>query len=563
MGKEEAMRAGCLRLGAVLLLAVYLVGGLTQAQVRAESPHVFGIHFWDWGANLDVMSHRTGWVVEANLGRDSPNVSGRINPATGEGFTIVQRLDWDWDQTVPVSPADQNSFAYQCRNWANNIKKHCRHYVIGNEMELHPGVTVSVYASTFQKVRNQIRSVQPEAQVIIGHWNSNGNLESCMQTLGPDGYDGIAKHTGSDLDSGLLDLLDQELGTSRPDVGLYITEWGWVVGTVPEQEAYARILGFYEDIGQSNASRLRQLYCACWFSYPSFLWQTFSLKLSGINGHPENPAFESATALGTSLNAYADNPVIMSDLFADIPDSGSSIQCRWHTNVPARPQIWWKRVGQSWGESNTLSDTHSTVHELGISGLWTSTEYEVMPTCIADDHGDAGGRRFRAKTGPWSSDVTATGAGRVRVHWPTDWPTDSLVEYGPTSALGQSAYHEPLVTEHSVQIAGLEPGHYHYRVLSSEPNPDPNGPRLHLRSPIRTFEVELLYPGDLDRDCDVDQEDFGLFQVCYSGPGIPPPAQCEFPDFDGDGDVDHDDFGTFQDCMSGPNVCADPGCASR
>ena len=84
-----------------------------------------------------------------------------------------------------------------------------------------------------------------------------------------------------------------------------------------------------------------------------------------------------------------------------------------------------------------------------------------------------------------------------------------------------------------------------------------------MRSPIRTFDVDLLYPGDMDGDCDVDQEDFGLFQVCYSGPGIAQndPA-CMLAQLDDDDDVDPNDFGTFQGCMSGANVCGNPQCAN-
>jgi hypothetical protein len=42
-------------------------------------------------------------------------------------------------------------------------------------------------------------------------------------------------------------------------------------------------------------------------------------------------------------------------------------------------------------------------------------------------------------------------------------------------------------------------------------------------------------PGDLDRDGDVDQDDFGIFQRCGSGPGIP-------------GDPDCDDYDPCQEC---------------
>jgi hypothetical protein len=70
--------------------------------------------------------------------------------------------------------------------------------------------------------------------------------------------------------------------------------------------------------------------------------------------------------------------------------------------------------------------------------------------------------------------------------------------------------------------------------------------------PVWTFDTRS-YPGDFDKDADVDQEDFGLFQRCLSGEGQPYPAGCAYSDMDGDSDVDLNDFGRFQDCMEGPN----------
>ena len=69
-------------------------------------------------------------------------------------------------------------------------------------------------------------------------------------------------------------------------------------------------------------------------------------------------------------------------------------------------------------------------------------------------------------------------------------------------------------------------------------------------------------PGDLDIDTDIDQEDFGRFQACYTGSGIPQTKpECANALLDDDVDVDQDDFGIFQRCMSGPNIPADPTCA--
>ena len=71
-----------------------------------------------------------------------------------------------------------------------------------------------------------------------------------------------------------------------------------------------------------------------------------------------------------------------------------------------------------------------------------------------------------------------------------------------------------------------------------------------------------LPPGDFDDDGDVDQEDFGILQECYSGSDIPYEPGCEYADLhppeNPDGDVDLGDFGVFQTCMNGSNN--PPGC---
>ena len=68
-------------------------------------------------------------------------------------------------------------------------------------------------------------------------------------------------------------------------------------------------------------------------------------------------------------------------------------------------------------------------------------------------------------------------------------------------------------------------------------------------------------PADYDEDCDVDQADYTVFEVCASGPDVPHAVDCEYADLDGNGDVDQDDFAVFQQCLSGEGNPADPGCA--
>jgi len=67
---------------------------------------------------------------------------------------------------------------------------------------------------------------------------------------------------------------------------------------------------------------------------------------------------------------------------------------------------------------------------------------------------------------------------------------------------------------------------------------------------------------DADTDGDVDQKDFGLFQVCYSGSGNAYEEGCGCFDRDEtpDGDIDADDFAAFVACYSGPTVPANRAC---
>ncbi|GMU23844.1 MAG: hypothetical protein AMXMBFR13_39220 [Phycisphaerae bacterium] len=79
---------------------------------------------------------------------------------------------------------------------------------------------------------------------------------------------------------------------------------------------------------------------------------------------------------------------------------------------------------------------------------------------------------------------------------------------------------------------------------------------------IGAYEIVPAHPVDFDGDGDVDQDDFGHFQVCATGPELGPPGTgCDNADLDGDDDVDQSDFGVFQRCISGPAQAADPACA--
>lgn len=72
--------------------------------------------------------------------------------------------------------------------------------------------------------------------------------------------------------------------------------------------------------------------------------------------------------------------------------------------------------------------------------------------------------------------------------------------------------------------------------------------------------ASLPIPGDLNGDNDVDQEDFGLFQVCLNGVAAQNDPACEPAHLDTDDDVDNNDFSVFEQCFSGANLPAELDC---
>ena len=67
--------------------------------------------------------------------------------------------------------------------------------------------------------------------------------------------------------------------------------------------------------------------------------------------------------------------------------------------------------------------------------------------------------------------------------------------------------------------------------------------------------------GDADFDGDVDMDDFGQYQLCFTGPGSAAlSSACACLDNDHNGKVDLDDLVIFNNCFSGAQVPADATC---
>ncbi len=152
---------------------------------------------------------------------------------------------------------------------------------------------------------------------------------------------------------------------------------------------------------------------------------------------------------------------------------------------------------------------------------------------------------------PGSFTLSNIGAGNMSYSLSDDAAWLSVVNPSGTLGPGQST-----TISLACDTASLNAGTWHADVTVSAPSAM-NHPQV---VPV-TLTVITVRP-DLDGDGDVDQKDFGAFQVCYSGAYVqqPDPA-CQPALLDIDDDVDQDDAGILLGCMHGADVLAPHDCA--
>jgi hypothetical protein len=134
------------------------------------------------------------------------------------------------------------------------------------------------------------------------------------------------------------------------------------------------------------------------------------------------------------------------------------------------------------------------------------------------------------------------------------WSLQSNASYVRVSPRNGTSNGEPTPVTVSYLTSALPIGEYNVKLYLTS-NSETGLQTIPVHLTVRTI------PPDFDGDADVDQEDFGHFQHCLTGPGHPQtePA-CLDARLDDDEDVDQDDFGIFQSCMSGAGIMADSHC---
>lgn len=169
-------------------------------------------------------------------------------------------------------------------------------------------------------------------------------------------------------------------------------------------------------------------------------------------------------------------PPSLSSISANPSPAGAVVS--WATNEPADSQVEYGTSG-SYGQSTALSTALVTNHSASLSGLSAATlyHYRVRSRDAAQNLAMSADFTFTTPaasdtTPPTISSVSAsgiTGSGAT-ITWATNEAADSQVEYGTTTAYGQSsALDSAKVTSHSVNLTGLTVSTlYHYRVKSRD-----------------------------------------------------------------------------------------------
>jgi YD repeat-containing protein len=175
------------------------------------------------------------------------------------------------------------------------------------------------------------------------------------------------------------------------------------------------------------------------------------------------------------LEVEVDNiaPVISNVAAGGITATSATIT--WNTNENSDSQVEYGTT-TAYGQSTTLNPALVTAHSQGLSGLTSGTvyHYRVKSMDAAGNHAVSGDFTFSTPdiTAPVISNVAAVGitATSATITWNTNENSDSQVEYGTTTAYGQSTALNPsLVNAHSQGLSGLTQGTlYHYRVKSRD-----------------------------------------------------------------------------------------------
>ncbi len=150
----------------------------------------------------------------------------------------------------------------------------------------------------------------------------------------------------------------------------------------------------------------------------------------------------------------------------------------WTTSVPATSKIDYG-ITAAYGSSASDSTLVST-HSLTLNNLSAATTYHFKISGINSDGTSASSSDKFFTTAPPPKTTLAienitvsVGQNSAQVSWQTNINASGQIEYGLTTAYGQSASDSTVSGSHSLTLRGLSPGTvYHYRISAQDNNGD-------------------------------------------------------------------------------------------
>ena len=294
-----------------------------------------------------------------------------------------------------------------------------------------------------------------------GEGHAPGYLEDIYACGGQGYFDAVADHPypmgglfqGWKL-SGIRNTLDAH-GDNHVDV--WITEFGYNWGNFTNEINY-----YLNALSQSIYDYTT---IATWHTANEFPWEDgFGLMDDNLNPKPEYYEFQNfpKPARPVTSNVQVTNL------------SASSVRITYNTNIAATTLVMYG-PDKNYGMITAREQTASTSHEAVLVGLSANSTYHYRVRMGAVEHGDSFSADYTFTTlngpvvniisGPTFSnaqDTTAT------ISWTTNVPSTSMVDYGFDFSYGSSAGSSTPVTNHVVNLTGLQPGkNYQYRVTSA------------------------------------------------------------------------------------------------
>jgi hypothetical protein len=499
------------------ILTVCVSFSIGSSISRADSPYLYGIHWWGYdpdqaldtqpAALLDCPEYG-GWDVEIVLTHSEWGPQAAYYQPlyqklyTQQNMSIITRIDYNWGQTVPApSNPDQATWPNDVVNLVNTLGPYAHIWQVGNEPNIlgegHEWPDQEVTPAGYAQVYQSVR------QAVHTHANPSPAGDHVVLVAPPS----PGPATGPRWMDG--------------------TDWlGQVIDHIPNDQIDGFALHSYGGTASSFMNALQE-----------------QLAVIDSKGLHDRPVYV------TEWNRYSDpaNPEQEKDAARFCKAAFTAVndwnQTKGNHNIICLAWFIYDADNQAGGGWNGYSIEYWKDHGVYTSGspydLYTAFEQAVESRYPA-------GRK-----GKYIADFSATptyGVPPVTVQFtdesagtPTGWTWD----------FGDGNTSNERNPEHTYTSTG------NYTVSLTVTGGE--------FMPATETKVEYMvirhYPGDFDKDQDVDMEDFGFLQKCLSGENISSAPVCDAADMDKDGDLDQEDMNKFIDCLSGPNVPADLFCS--